>query len=86
MVESPELDGRRMKTYTLQALPEDRLVVISDGISQSGIGSPELKLGWRVEGWGQRRACRGEGERHARTANSSANAKTNSIWVGSPLR
>jgi len=50
IVESPALDGRRMKTYMLQALPEDRLVVISDGISQSGIGSPDLKLGWRVEG------------------------------------
>ncbi|UFS68536.1 serine/threonine-protein phosphatase [Geomonas sp. RF6] len=50
VVESPALDGRRMKTYTLEACPEDRLVVISDGISQSGIGSPEMKLGWRVEG------------------------------------
>lgn len=49
-VESPSLDGRKMKTYSLYAHPEDRLVVISDGISQSGIGSPDLKLGWRVEG------------------------------------
>jgi len=49
-VESPSLDGRKMKTYSLYAHPEDRLIVISDGISQSGIGSPDLKLGWRVEG------------------------------------
>ncbi len=49
-VESPVLDGRRMKTYNLKACPEDRLVIISDGISQAGIGSQELKLGWRVEG------------------------------------
>jgi len=49
-VESPALDGRKMKTYSLKALPEDRLVILSDGISQSGIGTEELKLGWRVEG------------------------------------
>ena len=55
-VESPALDGRKMKTYTLQAFPEDRLVVITDGISQSGIGTPDLKLGWRVEPVGKARA------------------------------
>lgn len=49
-VESPALDGRKMKTYYLKASPEDRLVILSDGISQAGIGSEELKLGWRVEG------------------------------------
>jgi hypothetical protein len=49
-VESPALDGRKMKTYSLKALPEDRLVIMSDGISQSGIGTEQLKLGWRVEG------------------------------------
>ncbi|HKZ17537.1 MAG TPA: SpoIIE family protein phosphatase [Geobacteraceae bacterium] len=49
-VESPALDGRKMKTYSLKACPEDRLVILSDGISQSGIGSEELKLGWRVDG------------------------------------
>lgn len=40
-----------MKTYILKARPEDRLVIISDGISQSGIGTKDLKLGWRVEGF-----------------------------------
>jgi hypothetical protein len=50
VVESPALDGRRMKTYNLKACPEDRLVILSDGISQAGIGSETLKLGWRVEG------------------------------------
>ena len=49
-VESPALDGRKMKTYSLKACPEDRLVILSDGISQAGIGSEELKLGWRVDG------------------------------------
>ncbi len=49
-VESPSLDGRKMKTYSLKACPEDRLVIISDGISQSGIGTEHLKLGWRVDG------------------------------------
>jgi len=49
-VESPALDGRKMKTYYLKASPEDRLVILSDGISQAGIGSEELKLGWRVDG------------------------------------
>lgn len=49
-VESPSLDGRKMKTYSLKACPEDRLVIMSDGISQSGIGTEQLKLGWRVEG------------------------------------
>ncbi len=49
-VESPSLEGRKMKTYSLKACPEDRLVIMSDGISQSGIGTEQLKLGWRVEG------------------------------------
>jgi hypothetical protein len=49
-IESPALDGRKMKTYSLKACPEDRLVIISDGISQAGIGSEQMKLGWRVEG------------------------------------
>lgn len=49
-VESPSLEGRKMKTYSLKAMPEDRLVIMSDGISQSGLGTEELKLGWRVEG------------------------------------
>jgi hypothetical protein len=49
-MESPALDGRKMKTYSLQACPEDRLVIITDGISQSGIGTEDLKLGWRVDG------------------------------------
>lgn len=49
-VESPSLDERKMKTYSLKAMPEDRLVIMSDGISQSGIGTEQLKLGWRVEG------------------------------------
>jgi hypothetical protein len=49
-VESPSLEGRKMKTYSLKACPEDRLVIMSDGISQSGIGTENLKLGWRVEG------------------------------------
>ncbi len=49
-VESPSLEGRKMKTYSLKACPEDRLVIISDGISQSGIGTEQFKLGWRVDG------------------------------------
>ena len=49
-VKSPVLEGRMMKTYNLTASPEDRLVIMSDGISQAGIGSQEYKLGWRVEG------------------------------------
>lgn len=49
-VESPSLEGRKMKTYSLKAMPEDRLVIMSDGISQSGIGTEQFKLGWRVDG------------------------------------
>jgi hypothetical protein len=49
-VESPSLEERKMKTYTLETRPEDRLIIISDGISQAGLGTTELKLGWRVEG------------------------------------
>ncbi len=49
-LESPSLEGRKMKTYSLRAKPEDRLIVLSDGISQAGIGTKDLKLGWRVDG------------------------------------
>jgi len=39
-----------MKTYSLKSCPEDRLVVMADGIPQSGIGTGNPKSGWRVEG------------------------------------
>ncbi|MBN2712649.1 MAG: hypothetical protein JXR97_09520, partial [Planctomycetes bacterium] len=29
---------------------EDRLIVFSDGVSQSGLGTPAHRLGWRIEG------------------------------------
>jgi len=41
---------RVMRLAQFQTRPEDRLVVLSDGITQSGLGNPQWKLGWRVAG------------------------------------
>lgn len=42
------IDSKR--TYTIQMDAEDRLLFCSDGVTQSGLGGPLYKLGWRREG------------------------------------
>lgn len=43
-------DNRELRLSELEMQPEDRLVVFSDGVSQAGLGAPNWKLGWRIEG------------------------------------
>lgn len=49
-LESPKWQDRQMKEYQFQVEPYDRLVFFSDGISQSGMGTKALPLGWRGRG------------------------------------
>ncbi len=47
---APGWEKRKLHIYELNMKPEDRLIVFSDGISQAGMGTPGLPLGWRREG------------------------------------
>lgn len=39
-----------LKYYSFHVKKEDRLIVFSDGITQSGMGMPDFPLGWEREG------------------------------------
>jgi len=49
-ITSKKFQNRHMKVYEISMKPEDRLVFCSDGVTQSGLGSSEYKLGWRRSG------------------------------------
>jgi hypothetical protein len=50
IVTSKVFNDRHMHVYNIKLKPEDRLIFCSDGVTQSGLGSDELKLGWRRKG------------------------------------
>ncbi len=50
VIYSPRHSERKIHIKTLVPLPEDRLIICSDGITQAGHGSEEYKLGWRRKG------------------------------------
>lgn len=50
VVSSKKFSNRHMHTYEIFLEPDDRLIFCSDGVTQSGLGSPQYKLGWRREG------------------------------------
>lgn len=50
IIVSKKFPNRFMRTYTIQMDAEDRLLFCSDGVTQSGLGGPLYKLGWRREG------------------------------------
>jgi len=50
VVSSKKFSNRQMNTYEIRLEPNDRLIFCSDGVTQSGLGSPLYKLGWRREG------------------------------------
>lgn len=47
---SPRHAARKIRIMNITPLPEDRLIVFSDGVTQSGHGTPTYKLGWRRSG------------------------------------
>jgi hypothetical protein len=47
---SPRHQNRKMHIYEVDVQPQDRLIFMSDGITQAGIGTQEYKLGWRRQG------------------------------------
>jgi hypothetical protein len=49
-LEEPNWKNRSMNISSLEALPHDRVVIFSDGVSQAGMGSEKYRLGWRTEG------------------------------------
>lgn len=49
-VVSKEFKNRKMKTYKFNVQQGDRLIFCSDGVTQSGLGGPRLRLGLRRDG------------------------------------
>jgi hypothetical protein len=47
---SPRHQNRKMRIYEINVQPQDRLIFMSDGITQAGLGTDEYKLGWRRQG------------------------------------
>ncbi len=47
---SPKYRERTMTAYNFHAQPQDRLLFFSDGVTQAGLGSQRLPLGWRGSG------------------------------------
>jgi len=49
-VASPRYNERVIRVYNLDMHPGDRLIFTSDGITQAGLGSERMRLGWRIKG------------------------------------
>ena len=49
-VQSKTFKNRKMKVYKFKLEKEDRLIMCSDGVTQSGLGNPRHRLGLRREG------------------------------------
>ncbi|HCR14572.1 SpoIIE family protein phosphatase [Solidesulfovibrio sp.] len=49
-VSSPRYNDRVIRVYDMALRPGDRLIFTSDGITQAGLGSERLRLGWRIKG------------------------------------
>lgn len=43
---SPKYSERTMTAYSFRAQPGDRIVFMSDGVTQAGLGTPHFPLGW----------------------------------------
>lgn len=49
-VESPRWNDRKIRMSEILTKPEDRIIIMSDGITQSGMGTYSHPLGWGEEG------------------------------------
>ncbi len=47
---SPKYRDRMMTAFHFQAHPQDHLLFFSDGVTQAGLGTTRLPLGWQSEG------------------------------------
>lgn len=47
---SPKYKDRMMTAFHFQAHPQDHLLFFSDGVTQAGLGTQRLPLGWQSEG------------------------------------
>ncbi len=47
---SEKFSNRHLNFYDFKILPDDRIIICSDGVTQSGLGREEYKLGWRRKG------------------------------------
>lgn len=47
---SKKFEDRELNIYKIQLEPNDRIIFCSDGVTQAGLGSDHLKLGWRRNG------------------------------------
>jgi len=50
IIQSKKFRERQIKRYELKLMPEDRLIFLSDGITQAGLGSQSSRSGWTREG------------------------------------
>lgn len=50
IIASRKFIDRKMRRYQFKMFPDDRLIFCSDGVTQAGLGSPELKSGWKRSG------------------------------------
>ncbi len=50
VIDSDTFKNRHMRVYKLQLKLGDRLIFCSDGVTQAGLGNPDLKLGLRRSG------------------------------------
>ena len=49
-ISSPNWKDRIIHVYQLTAQEEDRIIIMSDGVTQAGLGNPLYPLGWQREG------------------------------------
>lgn len=50
IVTSKIFEDRHLNIYNINLQPDDRIIFCSDGITQAGLGSNDLRLGWRRKG------------------------------------
>jgi hypothetical protein len=48
-MESENNKGKKLRVATFQAQMDDRLIFMTDGVSQSGLGTPPFPFGWGTE-------------------------------------
>jgi hypothetical protein len=53
VMESENNTGKKLRVATFQAQKDDRLIFMTDGVSQSGLGTPPFPFGWGTENTAQ---------------------------------